>query len=57
MTDYPRSLLEFQHGFPDDAACAQYLCAQRWPEGFRCPAFGHDRAWATVNQQQFLKFQ
>ncbi len=18
----------------------------RWPEGFRCPACGHDRAWA-----------
>ncbi len=46
MTDYPRSLLDFQHSFPDDAACARYLCAQRWPEGFRCPACGHDRAWA-----------
>ncbi len=46
MTDYPRSLLDFQRSFPDDAACAQYLSAQRWPEGFRCPACSHDRAWA-----------
>ena len=46
MADYPRSLLDFQSRFPDDAACAEYLCTQRWPEGFRCPACGHDRAWA-----------
>ncbi len=46
MPDYPRSLIEFQRRFPDDAACAAYLYALRWPEGFRCPACGHDRAWA-----------
>ena len=46
MPDYPRSLVDFQRRFPDDAACANYLFALRWPDGFRCPACGHDRAWA-----------
>ena len=27
MTDFPRSPLEFQRRFPDDAACAAYLAA------------------------------
>ena len=46
MPDYPRSLIDFQRRFPDDGACARYLADQRWPEGFHCPACGHDRAWA-----------
>ncbi len=46
MPDYPRSLVDFQRRFPNEAACADYLAALRWPEGFRCPACGHDRAWA-----------
>jgi len=25
MSDYPRTLLEFQHIFPDEAACARHL--------------------------------
>lgn len=45
MIDFPRSLLEFQRRFADDAACAAYLAAQRWPEGFACPACGHAKAW------------
>ena len=46
MTDFPCSLPAFQRRFPDDAACAAYLAEQRWPEGFRCPACGHDHAFA-----------
>ena len=45
MGDRPRSLPEFEARFPDDAACARWLLAKRWPDGFRCPACGHDRAW------------
>jgi len=37
--------MAFQGRFPDEAACAAYLAAIRWPEGFRCPACGHPRAW------------
>ena len=40
MLDYPRTLLEFQHLFPDEAACARHLERIRWPEGFKCPSCG-----------------
>jgi transposase-like protein len=46
MTDFPRSLLEFQRRFPDEAACAAYLAETRWPDGFVCPACEHGKAWA-----------
>ncbi len=42
---FPRSLIAFQRRFRDEAACAAYLADVRWPEGFRCPACGHGRAW------------
>ncbi len=37
--------MEFQERFPDDVACLEYLAASRWPEGYRCPACGSERAW------------
>lgn len=43
--DFPRTIVEFQRRFPDDAACRAYLFACRWPDGFRCPACGTDRAY------------
>ena len=46
MIDFPRSLIEFQHGFPDERACAAYLADARWPDGFRCPDCGHGKGWA-----------
>src|SRR4051812_38571547 len=45
MTDFPRSLIEFQQRFGDEAACAQYLVAARWPDGFVCPRCGGGKAW------------
>ena len=50
MSDFPRSLIAFQRRFADQASCVAYLVAQRWPEGFRCPACGHDRAWALKSK-------
>ena len=35
MPDCPRSLVEFQRRFPDEAACAAWLAELRWPEGFQ----------------------
>ena len=35
---FPKSLLEFQQLFPNDAACAAYMEQVRWPDGFICPA-------------------
>jgi hypothetical protein len=45
MIEPPRSLPEFEARFPDEAACARRLLMKRWPDGFRCPACGHDKAW------------
>src|SRR5580704_2539410 len=40
-TTFPTSLPKFQRVFPDDGACARYLEAMRWPDGFSCPTCGH----------------
>src|SRR6266436_7096359 len=45
MADFPRSLIEFQQRFGDEAACAEYLVAARWPDGFVCPGCGGGKAW------------
>jgi len=50
MTDFPRSLIEFQRRFPDERACAAYLAAARWPDGFRCPACGRDKGWELITK-------
>jgi transposase-like protein/Zn ribbon nucleic-acid-binding protein len=47
MPDFPKDLPEFERRFTDEAACMEYLRAQRWPRGFRCPACGHDRGWTN----------
>lgn len=41
---FPRTLMELQARFSDEAACRQYLAESRWPAGFHCPACGHDDA-------------
>jgi transposase-like protein len=43
--DFPRTIVEFQERFPDEAACLEYLAESRWPEGYRCPTCGGKRAW------------
>jgi hypothetical protein len=45
VADFPRSLIEFQSRFSDEAACVQYLLAARWPDGFVCPACSNDKGW------------
>ena len=50
MIDFPRSLIEFQHRFADERACADYLAAARWPNGFHCPACGHAKGWELTTK-------
>lgn len=45
MEDYPRDLIEFEARFATEEACRDYLLRLRWPDGFRCPVCGHERAW------------
>ena len=42
---FPKSLMEFQDRFASEGACAEYLFARRWPEGFVCPRCSDGRAW------------
>ena len=45
MEEFPRSLREFDEQFATEQACRDYLFRLRWPEGFRCPHCGGDKAW------------
>ena len=45
VEDYPRDRLELEARFSTEAACREYLAQLRWPEGFRCPHCGGNRAW------------
>jgi transposase-like protein len=45
VEDYPRTLAEFDARFRTEEACRTYLVQLRWPDGFRCPACGHEKAW------------
>ena len=39
--------MEFEAMFASEEACREYLSRLRWPNGFRCPRCGGDKAWAT----------
>ena len=45
MSDYPRTLPEFETRFATEEACREYLFRLRWPSGFRCPRCGQAKAW------------
>jgi ribosomal protein L37AE/L43A len=47
MEEYPFNLLEFEQRFATEEACCQYFLNLRWPEGFRCPNCGSQKAWLT----------
>ena len=49
--DYPRTLQEFDEWLGSEKACRAYLQRLRWPQGFRCPGCGGDKAWATRRGQ------
>src|SRR6059058_5736271 len=55
MAEMPRSLPEFEARFPDEAACARWLLEKRWPDGFRCPACGHAKAWELARERLTLQ--
>lgn len=48
MEDYPDDLLAFEDRFATEEACREYFRTLRWPDGFRCPACGCDKAWLTA---------
>ena len=50
---FPKTLRQFQSEFATEEACAKYLAACRWPEGFVCPRCGNRRAYDLVNQRRW----
>ena len=38
--NFPRTIFEFNQWFPDEEACAKFLIASRWLNGFVCPSCG-----------------
>jgi hypothetical protein len=49
-----RSLAEFQRAFPDEASCAAFFFARRWPDHFAFPACGEARAVALKSRPRLL---
>lgn len=47
--DYPRNQEEFKRFFSTERACVLFLAHLRWPNGFGCPACGHDRYWLRAD--------
>lgn len=47
----PQSLPAFLKRFGTEKACADLLRRWRWPEGFRCPACGHEQSWYIETRQ------
>src|SRR3990170_4579339 len=47
----PRTVLELQARFPDEAACVEFLRKLRWPEGFVCPRC-QGRASSTIRTRR-----
>lgn len=45
---FPHNLVAFIERFATEEACAEYLAALRWPEGFVCPACGARKGWPTA---------
>lgn len=43
--DYPRTIIELEDRFSDDAACRDDLARLRWPAGFVCPRCSGTEAW------------
>jgi hypothetical protein len=37
---------DFERLFPNEDACRDYLAANRWPNGVRCPRCGNDNVHA-----------
>lgn len=48
MEQYPRTLMELERQFGDEAACRAYLFSLRWPQGFSCPHCRGQTAWAMT---------
>jgi hypothetical protein len=45
------SIIEFQHRFPNEEACFEYLYNKKWPNGFVCPRCSHSEAYRVKTRK------
>lgn len=50
---FPSTLREFQSQFATEEACAEYLAACRWPDGFVCPRCKGTTAYVLVGRRRW----
>lgn len=51
--DSPKTLIGFMEMYRTEEDCRQALFEHRWPDGYRCPRCGHDRAYAHRKRPLF----
>ena len=47
------SLYDFLNQFPSENECFRYLVNKRWPDGFRCPKCGNQKAYFIGEHRRF----
>ena len=48
--EIPENALQFERAYGTEQQCRQALIRLRWPDGFACPACGHDRVYELVRR-------
>ena len=51
--DSPKTLIGFMEMYRTEEDCQRALFQHRWPDGYRCPRCGHDRAYAHKKRPLF----
>jgi len=49
----PMTLRQFRRKFRTERDCLRYLIKRKWPDGFRCPRCGHDRAYLIQSRNSY----
>jgi len=44
---------QFRRRFRSERDCVRYLLKRKWPDGFRCPRCGHDRAYIIETRKLY----
>jgi transposase-like protein len=50
LSDFPKTVLEFERRFSSERACRQYLAQVKRPDGFRCPRCGGRRSYFVIER-------
>jgi transposase-like protein len=49
----PVTVRQFRRKFRTERDCLRYLIRRKWPDGFRCPRCGHDRAYLIESRKLY----